>query len=206
MRNSKVGRQSLVTEGYVHLLGCVTVLVILVFRSVALDCSHIGSGSMAPSLLKGDRVVVDKAAYSVRLPFTSTQLMQIHEPRIGDVISFDLHAVPNPLVKRVFAVSGDVVVASGNQISRNGSVVMSWSQPGAAQVSSISQRIVVPPGRVYVVGDDVANSMDSRHFGTISTQNINGRVVGILYSVGQEGSDGVLRAERFFTKVRSSEA
>lgn len=96
------------------------VTVMLVFRSAIADWNQVPSGSMKPSILDGDRIIVDKLAYDLRVPFTLTRIAQWSEPQRGDVITF-----PSPLderlfVKRVIGLPGDTVELRRNQLIING--------------------------------------------------------------------------------------
>ncbi len=96
--------------------------LLLVFRSTVADWNYIPSSSMNPTILAGDRVLVDKRAYSLRLPFTLTQLVRWRSPARGDVITFHSPSTGHTLIKRVVAVAGDVVAVDGNVLILNGSV------------------------------------------------------------------------------------
>ena len=96
------------------------VVIMLVFRSAVADWNQVPSGSMKPGILDGDRIVVDKLAWDLRLPFTDVRLVRWSNPRRGDVVTF-----VNPLdgrlfVKRVVAVPGDVVELRTKQLLING--------------------------------------------------------------------------------------
>lgn len=86
------------------------IVLALLVRGLVVEAFRVPSGSMAPTLLAGDHVLVWKPAYGVRLPFTSLRLVERGAPRRGDVIVF---ASPRDraadLVKRVVGVAGDVV-------------------------------------------------------------------------------------------------
>ncbi len=88
----------------------VAALLALAVRAFVVEPFRVPSGSMAPTLLAGDRVFVSKLAYGVRLPFTHLRLFGLGEPRRGDVVVFESPRDPSAdLVKRVVAVPGDVV-------------------------------------------------------------------------------------------------
>ena len=96
------------------------VAVMLVFRSAIADWNQVPSGSMKPSILDGDRIVVDKLAFDLRVPFTLTRIAQWGDPERGDVVTF-----PNPkderlFVKRVVGIPGDVVEMRRNVLIING--------------------------------------------------------------------------------------
>ena len=96
------------------------VVAMILFRSVIADWNQVPSGSMEPNIMVGDRIVVDKISYDLRVPFTLTRIHQWSDPQRGDVITF-----PNPrddevYVKRLIAVPGDVVEMRNNRLIING--------------------------------------------------------------------------------------
>ncbi|MFT3811757.1 MAG: signal peptidase I [Acidovorax sp.] len=94
--------------------------LMLVFRSAVADWNYVPSSSMNPTLYAGDRVLVEKCAYSLRVPFTLHEVARWATPQRGDVITFDSPADDVNLIKRVVAVAGDEVSMSGNQLVLNG--------------------------------------------------------------------------------------
>ncbi len=94
--------------------------VMLVFRSAVADWNPVPSGSMQPSILVGDRIVVDKLAYGLRLPFTLTRLATWRAPERGDVVTFTSPEDGRLLVKRVVAVPGDRVSLQHDHLTING--------------------------------------------------------------------------------------
>lgn len=105
-------------RGFVLFLG-----MMLVFRSAVADWNYVPSSSMNPTLLSGDRVLVDKLAYSLRVPFTLKQIVKLSDPRRGDIITFDSPADEINLIKRVVAIAGDQVQMRENQLHINGVAV-----------------------------------------------------------------------------------
>ena len=97
--------------------------LMFVFRSAVADWNHVPSSSMNPTLVVGDRVLVNKLAYSVRVPFTLRHMVRWSEPAPGDVITFDSPQDGLNLIKRVVAVGGDVVQMRDNMLSINGRLV-----------------------------------------------------------------------------------
>jgi signal peptidase I len=90
----------------------ITILAVLAFRTFLFEAVYIPSGSMIPTLLIGDYVIVEKWAYGARLPFTPTAQATWSTPERGDIVV--LLAPPNnvrddDLIKRVVAVGGDTV-------------------------------------------------------------------------------------------------
>jgi signal peptidase I len=97
--------------------------LMFVFRSAVADWNYVPSSSMNPTLVQGDRVVVNKLAYSLRLPFSLHHLVRWDAPRAGDVITFDSPKDDVNLIKRVVAVGGDVVEMHHNTLTINGAVI-----------------------------------------------------------------------------------
>ena len=84
-------------------------LLMMGFRSAWADWVYVPTGSMNPTVLEGDRLLVDKHAYGLRIPFSRVHLTQGDNPRRGDIVTLDSPADGTVLLKRVIAVPGDVV-------------------------------------------------------------------------------------------------
>ena len=89
-------------------------------RTAVADWNPIPSGSMRPTLLEGDVVLVDRLAYDLKLPLTHVVLARLGEPRRGDIVTFDSPQDGVRLIKRVVALPGDVVEMHGGRLSLNG--------------------------------------------------------------------------------------
>lgn len=97
--------------------------VLLAFRSSLADWYDVPSGSMQPTILVGDRIVVNKLAYGLKVPFARQQVVAWAEPRPGDIVTFPSPVDGQRLVKRVVAVGGDLVAMRGGRLVLNGSPV-----------------------------------------------------------------------------------
>ena len=96
------------------------ILLMLGFRSAWADWVTVPSGSMNPTILEGDRVLVDKHVFGLRLPFTLIRLTGGAEPARGEIVVFDSPLNGQSLVKRVAAVPGDVLELDGETLIING--------------------------------------------------------------------------------------
>lgn len=96
------------------------IAVMLPFRSTIADWNQVPSGSMQPSILAGDRIVVDKLAYDLRVPFTDSRILRWSLPQRGDVVIFDNPQDGRLFVKRVVALPGDTVELRRNRLVVNG--------------------------------------------------------------------------------------
>ena len=97
--------------------------VMLVFRSAVADWMYVPSGSMNPTIVEGDRILVDKAAYGWRVPFTSMRLTEGGDPRRGDIVIFPSPEDGATLVKRVVGLPGDSVAMHDERLTINGEAV-----------------------------------------------------------------------------------
>jgi signal peptidase I len=105
------------------------VAVMLIFRSAVADWNNVPSGSMLPSILVGDRIVVDKLAYDLRVPFTLWRVASWGSPGRGDVVTFTSPEDDQLLVKRIVAVPGDEVSLRQNHLIINGTMADYASLP-----------------------------------------------------------------------------
>ena len=138
----------------------------------------IPSASMCPTICEGDRIIVDMAAF------------RRSAPRHGDIVIFPFDSERNRHIKRVVAVGGDEVSGSHGQLIVNGKPV---EPPASACGTSADRGIVyeaspdlvpqrVPSGRLFLVGDNMDHSYDSRYYGTIEVSRIRGRPLYIYWS------------------------
>jgi len=95
-------------------------MLMLGFRSAWADWVVVPTGSMNPTVLEGDRLLVDKHVFGLRVPFSHIHLTWGEEPRRGDVVVFDSPVDGTSLVKRLMAVPGDTVEMRGEQLIVNG--------------------------------------------------------------------------------------
>ena len=153
-------------------------------RTYVVQTFFIPSGSMEPTLLVGDRILVLKVAYD----FTN--------PAIGDVIVF--RAPPSErsmcsdsgvqdLVKRIVGLPGQFIASRGNEILVNGKVEKQDWQHYAPLVSPIRPQLI-PPNQYFVMGDNHPSSCDSRTWGTVPRSDIVGKVVLRIWPLSQFGT------------------
>jgi len=169
-------------------------LLMLVARSTLADHYVVPSGSMENTLLPGDHVLVNKAAYGLRLPFTDRVIWPGDQVESGDVVIFDSPENGVRLVKRVVAIAGDHVQLRQGKLMINGVPLQLPHQPTLEQ---FGERIVelnlhsgggpdingmvVPPGQVLALGDHRGNSHDGRFFGTVPASLLYGRASAVFW-------------------------
>jgi signal peptidase I len=94
--------------------------LMLVFRSAWADWMHVPTGSMNPTIVEGDRILVNKHVYGLRLPWTLIRLTDGRDPRRGEIVVFDSPADGVSLVKRVIGEPGDIVALDERGLMING--------------------------------------------------------------------------------------
>lgn len=105
------------------------IVAVLVLRSFLVEPFRIPSGSMMPTLLVGDFILVNKYAYGLRLPVLNTKILDIGHPKHGDVVVFRFPKDPTTdYIKRVIGVPGDTIRYFNKQLFLNGKLVVSEKQ------------------------------------------------------------------------------
>lgn len=95
-------------------------LLMLMFRSAWADWMTVPTGSMNPTIIEGDRILVDKHVFGFRVPWTLTRLTEGRDPQRGEIVVFDSPVDGTSLVKRVIGVPGDVVGIDERGLHING--------------------------------------------------------------------------------------
>jgi signal peptidase I len=157
----------------------VAVLLAELVRTFAFQTFWIPTSSMVPALGVYDRVVVQKAFFTWR------------DVREGDIVVFShprLDDCPGPegdLVKRVIALPGQTIYSSGNGIYVNGRLLaepyLPHDDPLGPPIASRQHPVRVPSGEFYLLGDNRADSCDSRYWGPIKGSSIVGQVVLVFW-------------------------
>jgi signal peptidase I len=100
------------------------ILIVFVLRSFLVEPFKIPSGSMLPTLLIGDFILVNKHTYGIRLPVVNLKLVDINEPQRGDVMVFRYPEDPSlDYIKRIVGIPGDVVAYKDKQLYLNDQAV-----------------------------------------------------------------------------------
>jgi signal peptidase I len=160
-------------------------VVALVVKTFLFQAFYIPSGSMEPTLEKGDRVLVNKVSYD------------LHDVNRGDVIVFELDPDDvgadgiKDLIKRVIGLPGDVIETRDGVVYINDEPLdepyladgTTTGSPADGQNPGI-ERQTVPDGHVYVLGDNRSNSADSRYRGPIPIDSIVGRAFILVWPPG----------------------
>ena len=97
----------------------VVVVVLSCFRSAIADWNDVPTQSMEPTVLVGDRIVVNKLAFGLKFPFTTHHLARWDTPDRGEIVVFYAPGSGDRMVKRVVAIPGDKIALHGNQLVIN---------------------------------------------------------------------------------------
>lgn len=181
------------------------VLLVLLLRSFLAEPFRIPSGSMMPTLLIGDFILVNKFAYGVRLPVANTKIIDVGEPKRGDIVVFRFPRQPSiDYIKRVIGMPGDRIAYFDKKVYVNGQLAsqtplnvyeglgQGQSMTGAMRLeenlesvkhdilvmqgaASVEDVFVVPEGQYFVMGDNRDNSNDSRYWGFVPEANLVGK-------------------------------
>ncbi|MEA2381308.1 MAG: signal peptidase [Solirubrobacteraceae bacterium] len=157
-------------------VGVALIALLLLVRIFVAEPFRIPSESMAPTLKPGDQELVAKlGGHSPK----RGQLVAFHSPRNGEV-----------LLKRVVAVGGDTVGLEDGVLVVNRRQVREPFVNQKAIDSVYFGPVRVRPGTIFVMGDNRANSEDSRDFGAVKTSSIIGRAVARVWPPGRWGTTG----------------
>ena len=183
---AKIKRKSVVRE-YAEAI-IIAVMLALFIRTFVVQAFKIPSGSMKPTLLVGDHILVNKFIYGIKLPFADKTLVELGKPKRGDVIVFKFPNDPKKdYIKRVIGLPGDKVQLINKRLFINGTPV---EDPRASYLPYGNYRsfgpVTVPADRLFVMGDNRDESSDSRVWGFVPFSNLKGKAFLIYWSWDRE--------------------
>jgi signal peptidase I len=205
------------------------ILAVLLLRSFLVEPFRIPSGSMMPTLLVGDFILVNKFSYGIRLPVLDTKIIEIGEPQRGDVVVFRYPNDPSvDYIKRVVGLPGDRIgyfnkvvyingepagqVPGGVYIGKGSGVNMSGASRRKEQLGEVQHDILVMPrtpglegefviaeDEYFVMGDNRDNSNDSRFWGSVPETHLVGKAFSIW--MNWDSANGGADLDRIGTKI-----
>ena len=194
------------------------ILLMVVFRSSLADFNRVPTGSMKPTIVEGDRIIINKLAYDLNFPLTQVSIATIAHPQRGDIIVFNSERSQQRLVKRVIGVPGDQIEMRDNTLYLNqqrlsythsSETLMSRdieedlfglkytvrTAKNAGPASNFGP-VVVPHAEYFVLGDNRDNSADSRFIGFVPREEVIGRSSSVAFSLNPD-KYYMPRSERF---------
>lgn len=181
------------------------VLLVFILRSFIAEPFRIPSASMMPTLLIGDFILVNKFTYGIRLPVINKKIIELDEPKRGDIVVFRFPKDPTvDYIKRVVGLPGDKIiyhdkklyvnekpvgqVSIGSYLGRGQGEDMTGAEQLSEDLAGVEHNIlhrpdapsfdgayIVPGDHYFVMGDNRDNSNDSRFWGTVPEENLVGR-------------------------------
>lgn len=188
------------------------ILAVFLLRSFIVEPFRIPSGSMLPSLLVGDFILVNKFAYGVRLPVINKKIIELGTPRRGDVMVFRFPGDESVnYIKRVVGLPGDRIRYEGKKLYINGELMeygpatpytvrhggesLYEAARYTEKLNGMEHEILlstradharvdytVPAGKYFVMGDNRDHSNDSRYWGFVPEQHLVGKAFLIWFS------------------------
>ncbi len=195
-RNHKVKQSKSVFREYAEAI-VLAIILALFIRAFVVQAFKIPSGSMKNTLLVGDHILVSKFIYGIKIPILDKELVHFKNPDHGDVIVFRYPKDPSKdFIKRVIGLPGDRIVIRDKQVYRNGKRL---DEPYARHTdprilpAPLSPRdnvgpILVPPHKIFVMGDNRDESYDSRFWGFVDTSELRGEAFIIYWSWNKDGT------------------
>ncbi len=186
----------------------IAIVLALFIRAFVVQAFKIPSGSMKPTLLIGDHILVNKFIYGVKIPFTDHFVLQVKKPERGDIVVFKWpRNEKKDFIKRVIGVEGDKVEIKDDMLWVNGEkietkLVGEYSDKELRRAKRYLEflgetkhpildvydkhenygPVVVPENAIFVMGDNRDQSLDSRYWGVVSLNKLKGKAFIIYWS------------------------
>ena len=174
--------------GYFVILSLISALLSAGFKTNAFN---ITSGSMEPVLLVGDSILVNEVIYGVKIPLLRKTIIPVTAPKRDDLVVFIYPEDRSmTLIKRVIGVAGDKIEIVNKKIFINdkaykdsyGVFKDSNVLPQSAEPRDNFGPVTVPENSIFVMGDNRDESMDSRYWGFVDLQDVEGKAFIIYWS------------------------
>jgi signal peptidase I len=166
-------------------------LLAMVIRTYIIQAFKIPSGSMIPTLLVGDHLLVNKFIYGTKLPFSDKRIFALRKPGRGDIVVFKYpEDESRDFIKRVIGAEGDTVEERDKIIYVNGKPVAepyvqhtdNSLRPDGADPRDNFGPFLVPKDKLFVMGDNRDQSYDSRYWGYVDIKELKGKALVLYWS------------------------
>jgi len=198
-------------------VGLSALVIALVVRSFVVEPFKIPSSSMEDTLLIGDQLFVNRFIYGMRIPYISSRPLALRKPVRGDIVVFiPPHRRDTDFIKRVIGTPGDTIEIKNQVVSVNGRVIeepyVRHKEPRILSRLNYRrdnlEKITVPPGKYFMMGDNRDRSEDSRYWGYASLADMKGKAMIIYFSWNHENATPAwnlvekIRWRRLFRAIR----
>ena len=183
-----------------------TVLICVIFvlfaRPFVFQQSKIPTGSMEDTLLVGDYILVNRFQYAPTLFDWEEKILPIRKIQRGDVVVFKYpRQVEVDYIKRVIGLPGDVIQVKGRQVLVNNKPLAESYTVFKGGMPSRFGPVRVPSDNYFMMGDNRDRSADSRSWGFVPRENLQGRAIIIWWSYDEDKDD--YKRTHFLERVRS---
>ena len=188
-KSTEIKKKSVLRENIEAII--VAIILALFIRTFIVQAFKIPSGSMKETLQIGDHILVNKFIYGVKIPFLRTTIIEVKNPKRNDIVVFKFPEDPGKdFIKRVIGVAGDVVEHRDKKVYVNnepvddifGMYTDPHIFPGSFQPRDNFGPVTVPPGSLFVMGDNRDHSYDSRWWGFVNLKAVQGKAFTIYWS------------------------
>lgn len=206
-KNTETIKKKSTFREYAEALG-IAILLALFIRTFIIQAFKIPSSSMKSTLLIGDHLLVNKFIYGIRVPFIDRFIIQFRKPKRGDVVVFKFPKDESKdFIKRVIGVEGDVIEIKNDVLFVNNKEIKikyigkyhdreilsadlyEEILDGTSHYILDKQKnhqyygpITVPKNSIFVMGDNRDNSEDSRYWGFVKLNKVEGKALIIYWS------------------------
>ncbi len=167
------------------------ILIAFFIRTFVIQAFKIPSGSMKPTLLIGDHLLVNKFIYGIKVPYFRNTIIPIQDPKRGEIVVFIYpEDRSKDFIKRVIGVAGDTIEIRNKKVFLNGLPfedkhgvhVEEFIYPGSIQPRDNFGPVTVPQGKIFAMGDNRDQSYDSRFWGFVDIKDVLGKALIIYWS------------------------
>jgi signal peptidase I len=206
------------------------IINILIIRSFIIEPFRIPSGSMIPTLLPGDFILVNKFYYGIKMPLINKKILDINKPQKGDIIVF-IHKNKKKYIKRIIGIEGDKLEYKNKELKINNIKINNKKLSKNIDIDNMlvietaihkeyltpqkkyniqtyeniknynsDIEIEIPKNSFFVMGDNRDNSEDSRVWGFVTEKDLIGKAIIVWSSVDLDNY--VIRTDRIIKKIK----